>query len=171
MGHGNIYQAIKLEHCKVFLLEQGGREMAKDFLLGIDVGTTRAKVALFGLTGKVIASGYNEYLTVHPRPGYAEQNPEDWWRAVKKAVHQVLSISNISSQDIAAIGISSMTITVLPVAKDGKPLYPAIIWTDSRSKEQCRWIKKKVGEKDLDPFFFSKLQKQKLQLLITLKEQ
>jgi len=119
--------------------------IVKDFLLGIDIGTIGAKVALFDLTGRVIASIGKEYPTVHPRPKYAEQDPESWWKAVKESVQQVLFISNIASRNIAAIGVSSMTITVLPLARDGKPLYPAIIWTDARPEEQCTWIKKKIG--------------------------
>lgn len=145
-----IHQGVKPENWVPITTSyrQDGREkiMAKDFLMGIDIGTTGAKVALFDVTGRTIASAGKEYPTAHPHPKHAEQDPEDWWKAIKESVQQVLSIGNIASQNIAAISISSMTITVLPLAKDGKPLYPAIIWTDTRSEEQCAWIKEKVGE-------------------------
>ena len=56
----------------------------KPYLLGIDIGTSACKAAVFDQNGEVVASASEEYPVDYPRPGWAEQNPEDWWHAVCK---------------------------------------------------------------------------------------
>ena len=57
----------------------------KQYLLGIDIGTSACKIAIFEENGNVIASGNGDYPVYYPKPGWAEQNPDEWWAAVCKA--------------------------------------------------------------------------------------
>ena len=68
------------------------------YLLGIDLGTSSVKVALIEVdTFRVVAVATQEYVVKHPHPGYAEQDPEDWWRAVVDAIHLVMKDHNPDS--------------------------------------------------------------------------
>ena len=75
------------------------------YLLGIDVGTSSCKVALFREDGTVAASGGSDYPVSYPRRGWAEQEPEDWWQGICRAVRTMLGESGIDSSDIAGIGV------------------------------------------------------------------
>ena len=75
--------------------------MTKQYLLGIDIGTSACKVALFGKDGKVEAAVSEGYPVYYPHPGWAEQNPDEWWEAVCKAIWTVISSSGVSPDDIA----------------------------------------------------------------------
>ena len=75
-------------------------------LIGIDLGTSGTKTVLFDETGKVIASDLAEYPLSQPRNGWAEQDPEDWWRAVRTTVRAVLAKSGVAAKDVKGIGIS-----------------------------------------------------------------
>jgi xylulokinase len=107
------------------------------YFLGIDIGSSSVKVTLFnGENGQVVASNHapqTEAPIQSPQPGWAEQNPEDWWKYMKTALHQVLSSSNVSSEEIKAIGITYQMHGLVLVDKDLQVLRPAIIWCDSRA--------------------------------------
>ncbi len=106
-------------------------------LLGIDVGTTAAKAALFTVEGKLQALGQAEYPLHHLQPGWVEQDPEDWWRAVCLAVRQALSRVENSSVRIAAVAVSSQAPTLLPLDREGAPLRAAMIWMDRRAEAEA----------------------------------
>ena len=74
--------------------------MIKSYLLGIDIGTSACKVALFNKEGQVKAAANGDYPVYYPHEGWAEQNPEEWWSAVCGAIRQVLKESGISPEDI-----------------------------------------------------------------------
>jgi xylulokinase len=101
-------------------------------LLGIDLGTSSVKAALIHSdTLQVIASAGQEYPVRHPQPGYAEQNPDDWWRAAQTTVRAVLA--GIDPKNIVAIGLSGQMHGLVALGDDLTPLHPAIIWADARS--------------------------------------
>lgn len=102
-------------------------------LLGIDVGTTGLKSVLYDTNGRILAKASREYPTMHPKPGWAEQSPQLWWKLTKAAIHEVLAkVSPSAKNNIAGIGVSALAPLVLPVNKKGEPLRPAIIWMDTR---------------------------------------
>ncbi|MGL6217231.1 MAG: FGGY family carbohydrate kinase, partial [Lacrimispora sphenoides] len=74
------------------------------YLLGIDIGTSACKVALFDQGGNVISSSSEEYEVSYPKPGWAEQNPEDWWTGICRGIKGVLEQSKIPAGQIAGIG-------------------------------------------------------------------
>ncbi|MHA1645443.1 MAG: xylulokinase [Candidatus Freyarchaeota archaeon] len=110
------------------------------YLLGLDIGTTNCKAVLINENGEVkafLSSG--EYQIIRPQPDWAEEDPRDWWEATKKVVKQLVSSSGVKPDDIEAIGVSSTEEGVVPVDKNGEPLYNCMIWQDSRNKEQEAW--------------------------------
>lgn len=114
--------------------------------LGIDIGTTNVKASILDTaTGKIVAHGSQEHPLFHPKPGYAEQEPDNYWKAVVSAVRQCLS-QGAFADDIAGVALSGLVGVMLPVDKDGRPVRPAMIWMDSRSEAECQDIRDRVGE-------------------------
>lgn len=134
-----------------------------DYLAGIDIGTTGAKVILCDAAGRIVGQASQEYPTAYPRPNWAEQDPDDWWRATCQTVRRALAESGIDARRIAAISVSDQAPSVVAVDREGQPICPAMIWMDRRSGEQCDWLRSHVGE-DLtsainggciDPYFMA----------------
>ncbi len=118
-------------------------------LLSIDLGTSSVKVLLASETGQIISQGSAEYPIARPQPDWAEQNPDDWWRATTMAIHQMFIGARGKPVSIAAIGLSGqMHGTVLLDAKD-QLLGPAIIWPDQRSHRQVHEITELIGAERL----------------------
>ena len=107
------------------------------YYLGIDLGSSSIKVALVeSETGKAIGWVHEpqEEMTINaPQPGWAEQNPEDWWYWVCTGIQKIKKKFNISAQDIIGIGISYQMHGLVLVDKKGMALRDAIIWCDSRA--------------------------------------
>ena len=118
-------------------------------LLGIDLGTTGVKAALFAANdGHVLASAFVDYPLLHPHPGWAEQDPSDWWQATITAIRTCLAggvSDGLSPADIRGIGLSGQMHGVVLLDADYKVLRPCIIWADQRSDAQCRWMTERVG--------------------------
>lgn len=114
-------------------------------LLGIDIGTTAVKAALFSLEGQIAASSSAEYATHHLRPGWVEQRPDDWWQAVCLAIRQALAQTPHGAERVAGVAVSSQAPALLPLDKHGKPLRPALIWMDRRAEAQARALAETLG--------------------------
>ena len=91
-----------------------------EYLLGIDIGTSACKIAVFAKDGTVKATGTGDYQVYYPHPGWAEQNPEEWWEAVCDAIPRVLVKGNISPEEIKGIGIDGQSWSAIAVDKEGK---------------------------------------------------
>ncbi|TDC55801.1 sugar kinase [Actinomadura sp. KC345] len=100
-------------------------------LLGIDLGTEGARVAVFDAGGAVLGTGRDGYATRYPRPGWAEQDPEDWWRAVVAATRAALA--EAGDPPVAGVAVATTASTVVVLDDAGRPLRPAILWMDSRA--------------------------------------
>ncbi len=120
--------------------------MRRDLLLGIDVGTTSLKAVLFDSDGRTLAEGSREYATAYPHPNWAEQDPEDWWRAVCTVLPQVLAAAGADPRAIAGVGVSGQAPCLAPVDGGGRPVRPALLWLDRRAEPQCTWLRERVGE-------------------------
>lgn len=119
------------------------------FLLGIDVGTSAVKSAIFSDEGILQGQASAEYDTSYPYENAVEQNPEDWWQATVLSIQEVLQAARLNSSEIAAIGVSSQAPTMLAVDKNGVPLHPALIWMDQRADEACAWLRQTLGEETI----------------------
>ncbi|MDX1413855.1 MAG: FGGY-family carbohydrate kinase [Candidatus Promineifilaceae bacterium] len=106
------------------------------YVLAIDLGTSGPKVALANLQGKIIASGSGSMETILLPHGGAEQDPQEWWRAIKSVTHDLLAQETVPRENIAAICCTTQWSGTVPVDRHGSPLMNAIIWLDSRGAEQ-----------------------------------
>ena len=117
----------------------------KPYLLGIDIGTSACKIAVFDREGHVKASASGNYRVYYPREGWAQQDPREWWEAVCQAVRKALDAGNIRPEEIAGIGIDGQSWSAIPVDQDGNVLCDTPIWMDTRAADICRELKDAVG--------------------------
>jgi xylulokinase len=114
-------------------------------LLGIDVGTTAAKAALFSPDGVLQSVAQAEYPLHHLQPGWVEQNPQDWWRAVCTATQQALAAVPDAANRVAGVAVSSQAPTMLALDADGQPVRPALIWMDRRAEAEAVKLAEMLG--------------------------
>ncbi|MEM2865456.1 MAG: FGGY family carbohydrate kinase [Candidatus Bathyarchaeia archaeon] len=100
-------------------------------LIGLDIGTTGCKAAVFTPKGELLSIGYREYSHYSPKPGWIELNPEEIWVKLKGALRD---ISKGEAGKPQALGISALGEAILPMDKGGHPLYPAITAYDQRGE-------------------------------------
>ncbi|MGE5623636.1 MAG: xylulokinase, partial [Methanocella sp.] len=119
------------------------------YLLGIDVGTSGTKTAVFAFDGALVAAATAEYPLSQPQPGWAEQDPEDWWQAVATGVRTALSLAReragVEPGDVAGLGLSGQMHGAVLLDHQFQVIRPAIIWCDQRSTEQCHRIDDRLG--------------------------
>ena len=119
------------------------------YLMGIDIGTSSCKVALFRPDGTVAASGGTAYPVRYPRKGWAEQDPRDWWIGVCSASRQVIRESGIDPSQIAGIGTDGQSWSAVALDAEGGVMGPTPIWTDTRSAEICRETAERFGKEKI----------------------
>ncbi len=103
------------------------------YLLGVDGGTESLRAILFYLEGRPKGAHASEYQTQFPKPGWAEQYPEDWWRAMGDATRGALAAAGIASDQVFALAVDTTCCSVVALDAEGTPLRPAMIWMDVRS--------------------------------------
>jgi len=108
-------------------------------LVGLDVGTTAVKALAVSETGEVLARCEVGYPLSTPRPGWAEQDPEDWWRATQEA------LAGLGARDIAGIGLSGQMHGLVALDAQDRVIRPAILWNDQRTAAECAEIERRVG--------------------------
>ena len=120
--------------------------MSKGIVLAHDFGTTGNKATLFASDGTVLSSHYLPYATEYPKPGWAEQDPNDWKRAFVGSTAAVLAQSSIRREDVTAISFSGHMLGCIPVDRAGNVLRDRVfLWADHRSQEQARLIEDRIG--------------------------
>ncbi len=120
-----------------------------ELLLGIDVGTTNVKAVLATPDGEIVAQARKSHSTKRPRPGWAEQDPAEWWNGVVAATREVLEISGADRGQVAGVGVSGQGCAVTLLDNSGEVVRPAITGSDSRSEPQCRVLRECCGEEIL----------------------
>lgn len=108
-----------------------------NYLLGIDIGTSACKAALFAPDGKAAAQSAQGYAVAYPAPGRVEQNPEDWWRALCAAVRSVLESSRVPPAEIAGVGVDGQSWSCILLDREGRVLCGDPIWMDTRAAGLC----------------------------------
>ena len=108
--------------------------------VGLDVGTTGARAIAITLEGDVVARAERPYRLSTPRPGWAEQDPEDWWHATEAALEEVAS-----GHDVAGIGLSGQMHGLVCLDASDELIRPAILWNDQRTAAECAEIEDRVG--------------------------
>ena len=112
-------------------------------LLGIDLGTTGCKAALYDICGNVLAQSYREYRFILPAKNHVEEDPEDWWVKTIEVVKDIVAQNGDAATHISGIGVSC-TNALLAVDRKGIPLMNAIMQIDHRSKGLTEKMKKIV---------------------------
>jgi xylulokinase len=116
-------------------------------LLGIDLGTSSVKVVIVSTVGKILGIGTVEYPILTPEPGWAEQDPEEWWNATIRAGRK--AIDSADNPKIVAIGFSGQMHGPVLLDKARKPLGNAIIWADQRGATVLSEIEERVERRFL----------------------
>ena len=112
--------------------------------LGIDVGTGGTRAVLVDDKGQLVVSASSEHQPFRtPHPGWAEQDPEDWWRAAQEAIRLVLAA--MPGVKVEAAALTGQMHGAVMLDKDGKVLRPSLIWCDVRTEPQCEWLHKQIG--------------------------
>ncbi len=115
-------------------------------LIGLDVGTTGARAIAIDLDGNVIATASAAYHLSTPRPGWIEQDPDDWWRATQAVLNRVLA--GLTAPPIA-IGLTGQMHGSVFLDEADRVIRPALLWNDQRTADQSRSITERVGAERL----------------------
>ena len=115
------------------------------YLLGVDIGTSGTKTVLFRENGQAVASATVEYPLYQPKVGWAEQDPDDWYRATVDTIAQVVAQSGVSPRDIVCMGLSGQMHGSVLLDKSGKVLRRALLWCDQRTEEEAAQVNDIVG--------------------------
>jgi xylulokinase len=110
-------------------------KLSDKVFLAYDLGTTATKAVLVSNDGEFLASEVEQYETIFPKKGYAEHNPEDWWRTLVLTTKNLITRTSIDPTNITALTFSSQMQGLMPVDKQGSPLMNCMIWLDSRGSE------------------------------------
>ncbi|MDQ3332896.1 MAG: xylulokinase [Planctomycetota bacterium] len=116
--------------------------------LGIDIGTSGTKTLAIREDGAIVASATAEYPISHPKPGWSEQNPEDWWQATIKTVQKVLKSGGVKKDDVAGIGLSGQMHGSVFLDKKHDVIRPALLWNDQRTAAECDEITHAAGGRE-----------------------
>jgi len=115
--------------------------------LGIDLGTSSVKLLLMSEEGKVIQTVSKDYPVYYPKPGWAEQNPEDWWQATKEGIKEIVEKSGTAGEKICSIGLSGQMHGLVLLDQRDQVLMPALLWCDQRTYVECDYITEQLGKK------------------------
>jgi xylulokinase len=112
--------------------------------LGLDIGTGGTRAVLVSPTGELAASASAEHAAFRsPQPGWAEQDPHDWWRAAQQAIRETLA--QAPGVKIEAVGLTGQMHGAVMLDKEGAVLRPSLIWCDQRTQPQCDWLHEQFG--------------------------
>lgn len=115
--------------------------------IGIDIGTSGAKGVLLTTAGAVMARAGASYPLLTPRPGWTEQQPQDWWQATVAVLRRLTAAAN--GHTIAALGLSGQMHGSVFLDHDGEPIRPALLWNDGRTHAECEEIDRRLGREQV----------------------
>jgi xylulokinase len=115
------------------------------YYLGIDVGTSGTKTLLIDASGVLVAEADDEYPLHQPKPGWTEQDPEDWWKATVKTVRAVMKKAKLKPGAVRAIGLSGQMHGSVFLDKKDKVIRNALLWNDQRTADECYEITSAAG--------------------------
>jgi xylulokinase len=119
------------------------------YLLGIDVGTTATKAILAEPGGRILAQASAPATLRSPRPGWAEEDAEEWWNNVGTVCRELLARTEVAGGRIAAVGVSGMVPAIVLLDAEGRVLHPSIQQNDARSHQEIAHFKAHTDEIDV----------------------
>jgi xylulokinase len=121
--------------------------MQKKYLMGIDLGTSSTKAALYQIDGRLLSEASAEVPLFYPRPGVVEQENEDFYTSAAKTIHTCISSSGIDPQEIAAIAFDSQMAGVGSIDENYQPAARFDSWLDMRCKPYIEWMDNDAGDR------------------------
>ena len=119
------------------------------FLIGIDLGTQSVKTVVLDDQGQALALARREYPIETPKVGWAEQDPQVWWKATCETVQEAVAAARIAPGDIRGVGLSGQMHGTVCLDREGHPVRPAIIWADGRSAQEVDELVAALGAERL----------------------
>lgn len=117
-------------------------------LLGIDVGTSGLRAVLLDREGRAVDEATSEYDLRSPQPGWAEQDPDTWWAALRDALAMLWARGH-SGSEVSAIGLSGQMHSLVVLDADGSVVCPSLLWCDQRTGAECLEITERIGAERL----------------------
>jgi xylulokinase len=115
------------------------------YCLGIDISTTSSKALLMDDHGQVVTVASSPHTLQTPKPLWSEQDPADWWQAVRASIRAAFEQSVVRPGEIASVGLTGQMHGLVLLDGAGYVLRPAILWNDQRTQNQCDEIHRRVG--------------------------
>ncbi|MBC1226648.1 glycerol kinase GlpK [Listeria booriae] len=117
--------------------------MEKKYILALDQGTTSSRAMIVDETGEIIGVEQKEFEQIFPKPGWVEHSANEIWASILAVIAGVLLKTNISSKQVAGIGITNQRETTVVWEKEtGNPIYNAIVWQSRQTADICNQLKK-----------------------------
>ncbi len=118
--------------------------------IGIDLGTSAVKLLAMNEKGRILNTVSKEYPLLFPAPGWSEQNPEDWFRAVLAGLKEL--VSTLEASKIAGIGVGGQMHGLVILDKYDQVIRPAILWNDGRTEKQTDYLNQVIGKDKLSMY-------------------
>lgn len=119
------------------------------YIISFDVGTQSTKAILIDEKGRVLATKAQHYPFTAPKPGWVEQSPKDYWKAVTSTTKALIVEQKIKKEEILAIVFSTQAMGIIPVDQDGQLLHKNISWVDGRAEKEAEQIMKRFGHRHI----------------------
>lgn len=119
------------------------------YFLGIDLGTSAVKCILVDREGQVKAGHSVEYPMAQPHPGWAEQNPEDWWNSTSACIQALLAKTGVQAAEVEGVGLSGQMHGSVFLNSKLEVIRPALLWCDQRTAAECDYIEETIGKERL----------------------
>jgi len=116
------------------------------YYIGVDLGTSALKLVMMKGNGELVKTVSKEYPLYFPRSGWSEQNPTDWFSAVKEGLKELAACAD---EKIAGISFGGQMHGLVILDKDDNVLRPAILWNDGRSTEETDYLNNVIGKEKL----------------------
>lgn len=117
------------------------------YYIGVDLGTSAVKLILMQEDGRVIRTVSKEYSIFFPKPGWSEQNPEDWYAMTAAGIRTLTD--GIDRAQIAGISFGGQMHGLVILDEQDAVIRPAILWNDGRTTKECAWLNGEIGAKKL----------------------
>lgn len=118
--------------------------------IGIDLGTSSVKLLLMDEKGKIRNIVSREYPLLFPCPGWAEQNPQDWYDQTVEGMKDLLQ--GFDAKTVAGISFGGQMHGLVVLDKEDKVIRPAILWNDGRTTKECRFLNEEIGRDKLSEY-------------------